>query len=130
MYYRAFKMGAYQLDAFELAADEEVEIDVEWDWSDLEVTNDWSVTIWGALGEVSIRHSNSNYVSDELPVIGAEPSSVDTNTETEIVAEPSNDDTNTETEIVAEPTNDDTNTDSQIADNDTRTRTRKRRHNN
>lgn len=44
-----------QLDPFMMEAGEEMELVMEFDWSNPEVANDWSVTIMGP-GAVSIRH--------------------------------------------------------------------------
>ena len=40
-----------------MQADEEIEIMIELNFNRKGVTKDWSVTVWGEKGEVSVRHS-------------------------------------------------------------------------
>jgi len=55
-----------------------MEIVLEFDWSNSELANDWSMTIWGQDG-VHIRHKKG-YLTDthDMPLTGDEPSSNDT----------------------------------------------------
>ena len=55
---KSFTNGAGWLETIEIEAGEEVEIVVEFNWARTGVTKDWSVTAWGEIGEVEVRHSN------------------------------------------------------------------------
>lgn len=73
-YVMVFNEGAMQLDAFTLEAGQPMDVWVEFDFSKEELSNDWSVTIWAASGNVTVTHKKG-YTSDTMPVIGAKPAS-------------------------------------------------------
>ena len=54
---KTFTNGAGWLREISFKVDEEVEILVEFNWARKGVTKDWSVTAWGEIGLVSVRHS-------------------------------------------------------------------------
>ena len=68
-YYRVFNEGDHQLEPFVLTAGTPVDIDLEFDWSNSEVSADWSVTIWAEGGNVSVVHSNSDITTEHMKVI-------------------------------------------------------------
>lgn len=56
---KTFTNGAGWLDVMDFEAGEEVEILVEFNWNRKGVTRDWSLTVWGVEGEVTVRHSQN-----------------------------------------------------------------------
>ena len=67
-YYRVFNEEGYQLDPFVLEANTPLDIDVEFDWTNSDLSADWSFTIWAESGEVTVRHS-SGIETQHLPVL-------------------------------------------------------------
>ena len=57
-FHRVFNEGDYQLEPFVLKQGEPIDIDVEFDWSNPEVSADWSVTIWAEGGTVSVKYKD------------------------------------------------------------------------
>ena len=55
----SFTNGAGWLDVIQLNGGEEIEIIVEFNWDRKGITKDWSVTAWGELGEVTVKHSQN-----------------------------------------------------------------------
>ena len=60
-FFRVFNEGDYQLEPFVLEQGKPIDIDVEFDWSNPEVSADWSVTIWAAGGTVSVKYKDDAY---------------------------------------------------------------------
>ena len=61
------------MNPIEAKKGEQMIFTVEWDFisagSDNFGASDWSVTVWGADGEVSIEHSKAGVKSDQWPCI-------------------------------------------------------------
>ena len=77
-YFRVFYEGDYQLDPFTLKPGEDVDIVVEFDFSNPQVSNDWSVTLWAPDGPVSVRYKDNRYESDHFPLLGNNPNTDNT----------------------------------------------------
>ena len=57
-----------QMPPFEMKAGETLRLETEWDWTNPEVSHDWSTLVWGDKGPITIKH-NKGFESMSLPVI-------------------------------------------------------------
>jgi len=68
-----FEYGASEVGPVELKKDEEIDLEVYFDWSEVtKVSKDWSVTVWAPDGSVKIWNATSDIKSDEFHVIEGE----------------------------------------------------------
>ena len=51
-----------------MEAGDSIEVTADWNWSDANYSKDWSVTVWGSKGAVTVTHNNG-LKSDKLPFI-------------------------------------------------------------
>ena len=69
---KRFNSGSKAINPIEASADKEYTIEVEWDFRP-DVSpfrdSDWSVTVWGEKGDVTITHSKAGVESDHWPLI-------------------------------------------------------------
>ena len=65
---KAFKYGSTQSPEIEMEAGESIKIITEWNFTDPRIARDWSVVVWGNLGEIELTHDGGEY-SDSLPYI-------------------------------------------------------------
>ena len=75
---RSFKYGAVSADPIQMSAYETITIETEWDHTNANLPNDWSVVAWGPIGGLTLTHTKG-LTSDELPFIADNGLSVVTN---------------------------------------------------
>ena len=67
-YVATFNFGARNLVPFEMAANETIRLETEWDFNNTNLPADWSVVAWAPDGELTLTHQGG-WVSDDLPYI-------------------------------------------------------------
>lgn len=80
-YVRTFKYGAAQAPSFQMSAGQTISLTTEWNFTNSERNNDWSVVAFGESGTVTLTSSLG--ASDSLPVITKQDGSGDNNDEEE-----------------------------------------------
>ena len=64
----SFSDGARDVEPFEAEANKEYEITVEWNFTNPNMANDWSVVAWAPSGTLTLKHEDG-LPTGELPVI-------------------------------------------------------------
>ena len=72
-YYRVFNEGDHQLAPFVLSPNNPIDIVVEFDFSNPQVSADWSVVMWAPDGPVSVTYKNNEYETMHFPLLGDNP---------------------------------------------------------
>ena len=65
---RSFQFGAGSTDPIQMTAGETITIETEWDHTNPNLSNDWSVVAWAPIGGLTLTHTKG-LTSDELPFI-------------------------------------------------------------
>ena len=72
-YYRVFNEGDHQLAPFVLSPNNPIDIVVEFDFSNPQVSADWSVVMWAPDGPVSVTYKDNEYDTMHFPLLGENP---------------------------------------------------------